>query len=83
MTHPAKISQHALLPATHSPHAGVHLILVEVISKAVLVGAEGLVAAVDVDGACFGVVDTTVPVPPLYQGTVGLQDAPGVGGCRK
>ena len=63
---------------TLSPLAAVHLVLVQVSGQSILVGAEGLVAPVDVDGPGQGVVHAAVAVPPLDQRPVRAHHAPHV-----
>lgn len=50
-----------------SPFPLVHVQLVQVSSQAVLVGTEGLVASVDVDGSGAGVEHAAVAVAALDQ----------------
>lgn len=65
----------------HSPLPGVHVQAVEVAGQAVLVGTEGLVAAVDVDGPGAGVEDAAVAVAALHQSAGGGRQVPRALGC--
>ena len=61
---------------THVPHVLVDVVAVEVPSQAVLVGAEGFVAAVDEDGASVRVIGTAVAITALHQRPTGVQHTP-------
>ncbi len=65
-----------------SPFSLVHVKLVQVSSQAVLVGTEGLVTSVDVDGSGAWVKNTAVAVTTLDQCTVCGHHAPSVLGWR-
>lgn len=75
-------------PNGASPSPSVHVKLVQVSRQAVLVGADGLVAAVDVDRPGAGVENAAVAVAALDQRAVGGHQVPrvlgwvGVGGQR-
>lgn len=71
------------MPWKHSPLPGVHVQAVEVAGQAVLVGAEGLVAAMDVNGPGAGVEDAAVAIAALNQGAGRGRHVPRALGCRE
>lgn len=64
------------------PFPPVHVKLVQVSSQAILVGAESLVASVDVDCSGPRVENTAVAITALDQSTFRLHYAPCVLGCE-
>lgn len=59
------------------PH--VHVVSVEVIDKAVFVGGQSFIAAMNVDAATTAVIRAAVAVASLGNGTFGLGHQPRVG----
>lgn len=55
----------------HPPHLGVHIVSVEIICKPVFIGAESLVASVNIQGLGPVVIDTAMAVASLDKGTMG------------
>lgn len=65
------------------PCAGVHIVAVQIIHQAVLVGRQRLVAAVDVHATAAGIIRAAVTVSSLRNGTFGLRHQPRVGLCER
>lgn len=71
------------MPWHHSPFPSVNVQAVEVTSQAILVGTEGFVAAMDVNGPGAGVEDAAVAVAALHQSTRRGRHVPRALGCQE
>lgn len=75
-----KVKQHSIFQSTasadsipsressgkHPPHLSVHMVSVEVICKPVLVGAESLVATMNIQSLGPVIINTAVAITPLH-----------------
>lgn len=56
----------------NGPHLGVHVISVEIVCKPVFIGAESLVASMNIDCPSPVIIDTAMAIASLDEGTMGM-----------